>query len=90
MHSKSFSEKVKAKPVPPPAQGGVGGSGGLTPQQKKALEKQREGYKAKLDILEREIGRLVAKEDELANSKSDMKLIEENLKLQVSFKNQVP
>jgi len=47
------------------------------------LLKQEEGYKGKLDILKREIARLESKEDELAKAKSDMKLIEENLKLQV-------
>jgi hypothetical protein len=44
---------------------------------------QHNGYKAKLELLEREISKLQTKEDELKHNRADPRLIDENLKLQV-------
>ncbi len=46
---------------------------------------QQDAYKNKLDIIEREIGKLQAKEDELKKTRADIRLVEENLKLQVIY-----
>lgn len=60
-------------------------SSGLTDQQREALLGQKDTYKKKLEILEREITKLQTKEDELNKNRADIRLVDENLKLQVSL-----
>jgi hypothetical protein len=78
--SDSSSEEDKKKKD----KGGTTGS--LTNEQKEALAKQKEGYNMKLEILDREINRLISQGDELRSSKADIRLVEENFKLQAELK----